>query len=191
MAQIGCIVILLVVVGAVLAPLVGGVLAGVGVALILAVVIAVGGYFYLKGGTKRQVAGLLARIEAYNPQWHFESTQQPLYGGGVRFSWGVSTLVATEDGSLSAQLTESVETLADGTRREANVQAHVGNTFLFSENFLDIADNEYAIAFISSRIAAVAGDRVADPLTRCRAYLAAEAAERRRNSEIRRKYTGT
>lgn len=191
MIQVGCVVVVLVVAGAFLAPDVGGLPAGILVALILTVLLLVGGYFYSKGETKREVAALLARIDAYNPQWHFESTQHSLYGGGVSFNWSASTVVATEDGSLSARLTESVETLAGGTRREADVQAHVGDTFLFSEKFLDIAADEYAIAFINSRIAAVARDPGADPMTRCRAYLAAEVAQRERNNEIRRKYTGT
>jgi hypothetical protein len=189
MPQAGCILLVLVVAAALLAPVVGGWATGFVVALVLMVVIVVAGYFYLKGDTKRQVQGVLARIDACNPQWHFDSTQSS-YGGNVRFSWRASALVVTEDRSLSAELTESVETLAGGTHREAHVQVRLENKILFNENFRDIADNEYAIAFISSRIAAVAGEPVTDPLTRCRSYLAAEAGKQRRESEIRRKYTG-
>jgi|ERR1051325_195818 hypothetical protein len=191
MAQAGCILLLLGVVAAIIAPLVGGFAAGFVITVVLTLALLIAGYFYLKGSSKRKVQGVLARIDAYNPRWQFEGAHQSSHGGIITFSWSASTVVATEDGSLSARLTESVEAISSNTHREANVQVYLGGRPIFGEQLLDITDNEYAIAFINSRIAAVAGDLAADPLTRCRAHRAAEASKRQRESEIRRKYTGT
>ena len=191
MAQAGCLLFLLVMAAALIAPLVGGFAAGLVIAVALTLGLLVAGYFYLKGSSKRQVQGVLARIDAYNPQWQLEGPQQSSYGAIATFSWSASTVVATEDGTLSARLGESVEAISSSTHREANVQVYLGGRALFVEKFPDIADNEYAITFINSRIAAVAGDPAAAPLMRCRAQRAEEASKRQREREIRRKYTGT
>lgn len=191
MAQAGCVLFLLVVAAVILAPMVGGVATGFVIALILMVVVFVAGYVYLKGDTRRQIQRVLARIDAYNPRWQFDGARQSSYGARVTFSWSASTRVETEDGSLSAELSESSTALAGSTHREIHVQVRLGGTPLFVETFLGIVMNEYAIAYVNARIAAIAGDGASDPLTRCRAHLADEAAKRLRASEIRRKYTGT
>ena len=191
MAQAGCILLLLSVAAALIAQIVGGFAASFMIAVLVTLAVLVAGYFYLKGSSKRKVQGVLARVDAHNPQWQFEEPHQSSQGAIVTFSWGASTVVETEDGSLSARLGESVYATGSNTHRGANVQVYLDGRPLFVEKLLDITDNEYAIAFINSRIAGVAGDPAADPLTRCSAYRTAEASKRQRESEIRRKYTGT
>lgn len=192
MAQAGCILLLLVVVAVIIAPMVGGFAAAFVITVVLTLAALIAGYFYLKGDTKRQVARVLARIDAYNPEWHFDGPQQSSYMAIVTFRWSASTRVATEDGGLSASLTETITTTSTSSiSHEANVHVSLDGKPLFAETFLGIVMNDYAIAFINSRIAAIAGQPAADPLTRCRAYLAEQAAERRRESELRRKFTGT
>jgi len=85
----------------------------------------------------------------------------------------------------------SATTISNSVDREANVQVILDGTPLFAETFLGIVMNDYAIALINARIAALAHERAADPVARCRAYLAARVAKQRRENEIRRKYTGT
>ena len=103
MAQAGCVLFLLVVVAALIAPMVGGFGPGFVIALVLIVAGVVAACFHMKAESWREVKKVLARIDSHKPQWEFDGPQESSCASSVTFSWSASTLVATEDGSLSAK----------------------------------------------------------------------------------------